>query len=343
MNAGAEYVAYRIWATLQDRRGIHPESLLTCLGALAGYACQACVPQTALHASLIESPLSVWAFVSRAVRKLGKPPPDIESILHHVTQAVGTSAFAPSRVPDGHRPRHAAIVYVQQIWPQILPIARPFCSKRTQIPVLFGIALQRAIEQTKDVLSPTLGASIAMESAIAMSKAIVPGLEAHSLVARSTPVVAKAAVTSRPVELAALASRAESTLLPMSRRKRRGIDQGNASAPGFGARVASLPRAVRLGAIASVAFIAMAGAMYKADRREGPQTARELPKLENWKFQQTTPALEESPQPAQISEEPPPIEAATAQRAPDEYAMSEASQAQPQPPSDGSAEIVIPE
>src|SRR5262245_15716949 len=111
MNAGAEYVVYRIWATLQDRKGIHAESLLTCLGALAGYACQMCVRQTAalpgadpakytltsverhdgvtylqsdaLNEPLVESRLSVWALVSRAVRKLGEPLPDIEGIVSH--------------------------------------------------------------------------------------------------------------------------------------------------------------------------------------------------------------------------------------------------------------------
>jgi hypothetical protein len=35
MNAWAEYVLYRIWAALQDQKGIHAESLFTCLGAVA--------------------------------------------------------------------------------------------------------------------------------------------------------------------------------------------------------------------------------------------------------------------------------------------------------------------
>ncbi len=73
MNAGAEYLLYRIWATLQTERGIHAESLLTCVGALAGYACQHYVRATwplsrpdDLNAQLIESPLSLWALVSRS-------------------------------------------------------------------------------------------------------------------------------------------------------------------------------------------------------------------------------------------------------------------------------------
>ena len=170
MNAGAEYVLYRIWAALQDRNGIHAESLLTCVGALAGYACQVYVRQSAalpgadpgayalraveatdgatylygdaLNVPLAEGPLSIWALVGRTVQKLGEPLPDIEDIFRHVTQTVGTSTFGVPRVPAGPRPRHAAIVYLKQVWPQILPIAQRFCNKPMQMPVLFGIAIR---------------------------------------------------------------------------------------------------------------------------------------------------------------------------------------------------------
>src|SRR5688572_8223938 len=190
MNAGAEYVLYRIWATLQDENGIHAESLLTCVGALAGYACQACVRQTAalpgadprkyalltvdagdgtrylegdaLMGPLVESPLSVWSLVGLAVQKLEKPVPDIQEIVRHVTLSVGTSAFGVPRVLEGNRPRYPALACLKQLWPQILPIVQRFSRKPMQIPVLFGIALQRALEYTKDKLDPTLGASIAM-------------------------------------------------------------------------------------------------------------------------------------------------------------------------------------
>ena len=100
MNAGAEYVVYRIWATLLDERGIHPESLLTCLGALAGYACQVSVrhagPIPSLDSArhpLLESPLSVWALCCRAVQKAGEPTPDLDDILSYVSETAGTTAF----------------------------------------------------------------------------------------------------------------------------------------------------------------------------------------------------------------------------------------------------------
>ena len=43
MNAAGEYLLERIKVALKDDEGVQVESLLTCLGALAGYACQASV------------------------------------------------------------------------------------------------------------------------------------------------------------------------------------------------------------------------------------------------------------------------------------------------------------
>jgi hypothetical protein len=366
MNAGAEYVVYRIWATLQDRQGIHAESLLTCLGALAGYACQACVRQTAalpgadpskyalkadtrdgttylyadaLNESLVESRLSVWALVSRAVRKLGEPLPDIQGIVNRVTQTVGTSEFGVPRVPAGHRPHHSASVYLKQIWPQILPIAQRFCSKPAQVPVLFGIALQRAIEQTKDVLSPTLGASIAMECAVAMSRVALPGADAAPPVAQSPAVTPPTKAAPKRVELAAARSAVESMFISAPVRRRRSVEREAPSAPRLGSFVTNLPPAVRFGAIVSLAVITIAGAMYKADRTEvGVVTAPEVRKLRV--LTDATPEAQMSPQqqPAQVVDAPSPMPAEPA-----ENPMSAAVQPPPDPASDGSAEIVIPE
>jgi hypothetical protein len=108
------------------------------------------------------------------VQKLGKPLPDIEAISARVTRTLGTGEFGVPRVADEHRPRLPPVVYVTQLWPQVLPVAQRFCGRSAQVPVLFGIALQRAIEHTAERLSPTVGASIAMECAVAMSKATLP-------------------------------------------------------------------------------------------------------------------------------------------------------------------------
>ena len=374
MNAGAEYVLYRIWATLQDRRGIHAESLLTCVGALAGYACQVCVRETAalpgadpskytllpvetrngttyfdsdaLKGPLTESPLSVWALVSRAVQKLRQPLPDIEGIFTHVTQTLGTRAFGIPRVPGGNRPRHSATVYVKQVWPQILPIAQRFCTKPMQLPVLFGIALQRAIEQTEAALSPTLGASIAMECAVAMSKVALPGIDANPAV--TWPAVLATESTATPMLMPSPARDAgpESAIIRAIRApKRRNAGGDEASAPGVGALVARIPPAARIVTIVSLAFIAVAGVMYKAERREAPEAAREVPRLANQKLPQALRVVEQSTQETQVSQEQPAPVAVAAPSAPAAQPAVERVNEDNPPPldsnSDGSAEMLM--
>jgi hypothetical protein len=330
MNAGAEYVVYRIWGALQGRNGIHPESLLTCLGALAGYACQTCAQQT--NVSLVDGPLSVWAFVSCSVRKIGAPLPDIQGIVRGAR--------------DGHRSRHPPIFYLRQLWPQVLPIAQRFCSKPAQIPMLFGIALQRAIELLKDVLSPTLSASIAMESAVAMSKAVLPKTEVAAAIVPPPVVPAVMRATSPPVSFAALA---ESAIIRAPLRKRKNAGREEASTPRIGALVARVPPAARLSAAASLAFVIfVAGAIHRTERSEARIAVPEVRTLQSLK---AMPAFADSTQPAPSTTpagEPPPLaqEMAATDVLPAEPVAGPPENdplPPPQPSSDGNSDIVIPD
>jgi hypothetical protein len=365
MNAGAEYVLYRIWAALQDRDGIHAESLLTCVGALAGYACQVCVRQAAalpgadprkftlrsvvnrdgttslsgdaLNGPLTESPLSVWALVRRAVQKLGAPPPDLDGIFRHVSQTIGTRAFGVPRVPYGHRPRQSAIVYLKQVWPQILPIAQRFCRKPAQIPVLFGIALQRAIEQTKGMLSPTLGASIAMECAVAMSQVALPGADANPAI--SWPEATEITVTPAPIATPTGGTAAE-PIRAIREPKRKSAVVEEPSMPRVGALVASLSPAARMVTLGFLAFIAVAGVMYKSERSEAPEAAREVRRLET---QQAPQSLRVFPS-TQEAQSTPELPSTPFAQAPQVAQATPAPQpAQTQPPARVSASTLSPE
>ena len=328
MNAGAEYVLYRIWATLQDSQGIHAESLFTCLGALSGYACQAYVRQAGTRAGagaglnlpLAESPLSVWALVGRAVQKAGKPLPDIGEIFAHVTQTTGTNAFGVPRTPDGHRPRHAATFYLEQIWPQILPIARRFCRKPALLPVLFGIAIQRAIEHTEKLLNPTLSASIAMECAVAMSRVALP--EPLMDVIQPIPAAPEIVLLSpKPPLTLPTGIRADAAPARTSRsakkKRTRGVEANALAANAFSARV---PATKVFATIASLAIIAIGSAMWKTQSRDTPTvTPRVERKLRAFAFQptHTRPAEQPVEESAVTEEAPPPIQSAVAAADPD--------------------------
>ena len=305
MNAGAEYLLYRIWATLQTERGIHAESLLTCVGALAGYACQHYVRATwplsrpdDLNAQLVESPLSLWALVSRSVLKLEEPLPDLQQILLRASPSGGVDLAQVPSLPGWHRPHRTAIVYLKQLWPQTLPIAQRFCRRPLQMPVLFGIALQRAIEHTKDLLSPTLAASIAMECAVAMARVEVPEWEAARAPASSldaltdpargsitgvssnlplnaaAPIAPAAGRPAKPAPAAMprLAAISSAVALPAiratSQRRTKPAAQRDSDTPRLWALIKRIPPAAHVATIGCLAFISTAGAMYNPTREE---------------------------------------------------------------------------
>jgi hypothetical protein len=195
---GGREICQVVMNGLKDKRGIHIESLLTCLGALAGYACQACVrennaragvqpPESGLAVAsgadgrkyffgdplnkpLAESRYSVWSLTAGAIQQLGKPLPDLEGIFKHVAATVGGAEFGIPRIPEGHRPGDLPLNFLKVIWPQILPIARKYCEEPDHLPIVFGLAVQHAILMSKGVIDPTLAGTIAMECAVPMSK-----------------------------------------------------------------------------------------------------------------------------------------------------------------------------
>jgi hypothetical protein len=195
---GSKDINQWIINVLKNENGVHIESFLTILGALAGYACQASVREEAgvshlvpeekaftiaqgrdgkkyFFGALINKPLaeaeySVWSLVAGAVQHLGKTPPDIEDIFKHVAATVGGNDFGIPRIPEDHFANELPLSYLKQIWPHLSPIAMNFCDKPSELPILFGLAIQEAIFMAKDVIDPTLAATIVMESAVPMSK-----------------------------------------------------------------------------------------------------------------------------------------------------------------------------
>lgn len=320
MNAGAEYVLYRVWATLQDREGVHAESLLACLGALAGYACQAYARRAGVRPELplTESPLSLWALVRRSLQKMGNPVPDIENICAYVVRTIGTSEFGVPRVADNQRgPRRLPVFYLTQLWPQVLPIAQRFCRRPAQLPVLFGIALQRAIEHTTQRLNPTLGASIAMECAVAMSKASLPAaLSELFQPPRAAGATAGAASAAAP-GITLIPKRGvlpSSTASPSSQgnrsttRKRGapastigGIDPKTLEAGFFSARMRS---AKVVATVLSLTIVAVTSAAWKAEHREAtPATACVATKLNARPFRPAANAFAQPADPSQPAEQ----------------------------------------
>ena len=194
---GSDELTHRLLTVMKDGRGVHLESLLCALGAIAGYACQASVraeaiahglPETALltpvqtedgktyyfgdqlNTSLADSPCSLWAIVSAAIRQAhGSRRPDLTEIFKHTATAAGTAAFGKPRVPRENAAHDSPVNYVRTLWPALHPLIAKFCPNPEHWPVLIGLSIQQAISTNKSALDPDLALQLVMEAAIPMA------------------------------------------------------------------------------------------------------------------------------------------------------------------------------
>ncbi|MDL2321992.1 hypothetical protein LJC47_06595 [Desulfosarcina sp. OttesenSCG-928-B08] len=195
---GGKEILQRLLDAMKNERGVHAESLMCVLGALAGYACQACLRAQAvtekMHADaafhvmetddggryffgdplnnlLISAKYSVWGLAGAAAQQAGvKDLLDLNDIFAHTASALGTPLFGVPRVPENHRAGDLPINYLKALWPQVFPTIQQFCPNPAHWPILLGLAIQEAINMSISVLSPDLSLKMVMESAIPMSK-----------------------------------------------------------------------------------------------------------------------------------------------------------------------------
>lgn len=196
---GGKEVAQSLINAMTTEQGVHIESILSALGSLAGYACQASIRAEFIQAKgllenqvfiiagcadgknyyfgdllnkpLAESQYSVWGLAAGAAQELGSQNlMNLDDIFAHVSQTVGGPGFGVPRIPEHHRPAEPPINYVKHIWPKLLPLVDKRCAQPAEWPILFGLAIQEIMYMGKEVIDPALALSIVMESAVPMSK-----------------------------------------------------------------------------------------------------------------------------------------------------------------------------
>lgn len=195
---GAKEVFQRLLDGMKNEKGVHIESLLCALGALAGYSCQANLraqalakgmPETAalqavgtkdgkqyffgdpLNNALAGSQHSVWGLAGGAAQHAGaKELPDLNEIFQHTSSTIGGDLFGIPRVPEANTAGDRPINYVKAMWPALFPAVKLFCPNPVDWPILYGLAIQEAIDAGKSAIDPALALKIVMESAVPMSK-----------------------------------------------------------------------------------------------------------------------------------------------------------------------------
>jgi len=197
--ASAAVLAAMMLQTTTEQ-GVHAESLVVALGALAGRASQWAaidgakrkLPQyvglqfatvtaddgsqflfgDAVNRPLAERPDSVWENVVSALRATGSQLPDLGELFTHAAQSIGSAEFGIPRYLEGRIAAAAPREYLT-LWDEYLALISPYATDPQDWPQVYGGALGEALVLMKDTgFDLTYLASIAMGSAIAMSKVI---------------------------------------------------------------------------------------------------------------------------------------------------------------------------
>jgi len=199
----------------RDDRGLHLETALSCVGALAGFAAQMAVrafaasaempperlfsiaigsdgrsyysgmPLRTVLASDEEGEQSVWRLVSAPARVAGLEPAQPGPIFDEVAGTIGTKAFGEPAMSREGRLRELPIDSLKAHWGEVETILERHGTPTTRWSVEIATAARSLIERTKDSLSPDLAARIVMESAVMMSSVDPSQVPGASLFAQS--------------------------------------------------------------------------------------------------------------------------------------------------------------
>lgn len=194
---------------MQNEGSLRVEYLMTVLGALAGYSTQAAAREKlinrlrlsedqvfsiietvdgsryyfgdAIDRNLQKDKHSIWYMTATAAMKLtGKVDSNIDEIVRYTIRNLGKKSFGVPRINKNLRTSHLPQYYVEHIWNSVQPGLEKFTSDPIEWPQIFGVALQRALICTKDILDPNISLRIILESAVPMAAASITPIDRSS-------------------------------------------------------------------------------------------------------------------------------------------------------------------
>lgn len=130
------------------------------------------------------SVLPLGALVAGAAMSAGVKEvdlPNTSEIAAHVASVVGSPEFGKLRLRQGVEPQLQPLAALLKLWPQTRdvlarpPVKRLFRRQESLLqeihwPVILGLVASQFIAMTKQVLNPSIGAALVMESAVTTSK-----------------------------------------------------------------------------------------------------------------------------------------------------------------------------
>jgi hypothetical protein len=187
---------------LKDTSGVHAETALAALGALAGFAGQMAIREALIKTGKMQEDqafvvvktrsgdpyyfgdllneilfenkpgsFSISGLVGGAAQHSGaKQLPDIKNIADHVAGTVGSDTFGVPRLPPNHMPRNKPIELLDKFWSPVRNFLVVNVQSPAQWPLVIALAAQKVIVMAKGTIDPALAAGIVIEAAIAMAK-----------------------------------------------------------------------------------------------------------------------------------------------------------------------------
>lgn len=189
-------------AELKDTRGVHIETALATLGALAGFSVQMGIRETVIktgemherqafteiktrngetyyfgdlpNEALFEAKprnVSIYSLVCAALQQTGATSqPDVVDIAKHVASTVGTERFGIPRTGNVHMPKVGPVALLNKFWNPMRNFMVVNVDSPSHWPFVFAIAAQKLILMGRGTIDPSIAADIVMETAIPMAK-----------------------------------------------------------------------------------------------------------------------------------------------------------------------------
>lgn len=208
---GRSIAAVLMAKQIRQAGGIHAETILTEIGALAGFAAQMSIrkgiiePQQldpnavlveavtrngekyyfsdllnwVVFENLTQAPYSIWAYVLDVVPQADRALlPEMADIVSHAARTIGSGRFGVPRLPAEHMPQMAPRIALDEDWRLALREFEGSGRDPPEWPYDLAFAAQWQMVTSRDRLALPLAAKIVMEAAIPMSKVdpkTVPG------------------------------------------------------------------------------------------------------------------------------------------------------------------------
>lgn len=200
---GRSIAALLMAQQIRQHARIHAETVLTEIGALAGFAAQMSIRKAVIEAQQLdlesvlievttksdekyyfsdllnwilfentrEPPYSIWAYVSEVVPNDQRMLlPDIGEIVSHAARTVGAKNYGVPRLPPGHMPHIMPRAALEMRWRLVVQELVASGRDPSNWPYDLALAAQWQMSMSRDMLALPLAATVVMEAAVPMSK-----------------------------------------------------------------------------------------------------------------------------------------------------------------------------